>query len=149
MNNVGQVRELLAELVKSTTSPVYATCDQIASYLEQYPQQHNLTIGGLRAALDRSECDDNVLVQAAFTLTAHPFQALEVRYKLYDVTISDVIEELDHPTYLVALSEGHFIDNDGNDIALEELNSRVFPYFVNLFKINVITEPHVTVRSLK
>ncbi|PHM24816.1 hypothetical protein [Xenorhabdus budapestensis] len=147
MNNVGQVRGLLAELVESTASPVYVACDQIALYLEQHPQQLNLTIGGLRAALDRSERDDNVLIQAAFALTAHPFQALEVRYKLYDVTISDVIEELNHSAYLAALSEGHFIDDDGNDIALEELNSRVFPYFVNLFQDNVIAEPHVTVMS--
>lgn len=147
MNNLGQVRELLAELVKSTASPVYMACDKIASYLEQHPQQRNLTVGGLRAALNWSERDDNVLIQAAFTLTAHPFQALEVHYKLYDVTISDVIEELDHPTYLAALSEGHFIDDEGNDIVLEELNSRIFPYFVNLLQNDVFTEPHVTMRS--
>ncbi|MBO1632290.1 hypothetical protein ACX1F1_17480 [Yersinia pseudotuberculosis] len=146
MNNVGQVRELLAELVRSTASPVYAACDKIVSYLEQHSQQRNLTIGGLRAALEWSESDDNVLIQAAFALTAHPFQALEVRYKLYDTTISDVLEELDHPTYLAALSEGHFTDDDGNYMAFEELNSRVFPYFVSLLKDNIIAKPHVMMR---
>lgn len=145
MKNVVQIRELLAELMKSTDSPVYATSNQIVSYLEEHPQQNNLTIVGLRAALGRSERHDNILIKAAFALTAHPIQVLEVRYKLYDTTIDDVIEELDHSTYLVALSEGYFIDNEGNDIAFNEFNSRVFPYFVNLFRDNVITEPHATV----
>ncbi|MFI3276671.1 hypothetical protein [Vibrio sp.] len=104
------------------------------SYLEHNTQQRNLTIGGLRAALKRSAQDDNVLIQSAFTLVGYPFQALEVRYKLYDEQIEDVLEELDHPTYMQAISEQHFIDDDGNDIAIDDLNARVFPYFINLFK---------------
>lgn len=134
MNNAAQVKKLLEELVKSTDSSVYAVCDQIVSYLEHNTQQRNLTIGGLRAALKRSAQDDNVLIQSAFTLVGYPFQALEVRYKLYDEQIEDVLEELDHPTYMQAISEQHFIDDDGNDIAIDDLNARVFPYFINLFK---------------
>ena len=136
MNNAAQIKELLEELVRATGSPVYAVCDKIVSYLEHNPQQRNLTIGGLRAALNHSDQDDNVLIQSAFTLVAHPFQALDVRYKLYDEHIKDVLEELDHSTYMQAVSEQHFIDDDGNDIAIEDLNARIFPYFINLFKLD-------------
>lgn len=146
MNNVAQVRTLLAELVRVTNSPVYAVCNEIVSYLDNYPNQRNLTIVGLRAALERAERDDNILIQAAFVLTAHPFLALDVRYKLYDEQIEDVIEELDHSTYMCAIAEGHFIDDDGHDLAIEELNSRIFPYFINKFQNDVAAEPHATMR---
>ena len=136
MNNVDRVRELLKELVKSTDSSVYAVCYEIVSYLVHSPMQRDLTVGGLRAALNKSYTDDNILIQAAFALTAHPLQALEVRYKLYDESVSDVLEELTHSTYMTAIHEGHFIDDDGNDIALDELNSRVFPYFINNFQVD-------------
>ncbi|MBX9044221.1 hypothetical protein HCG99_11590 [Enterobacter ludwigii] len=132
MKNVANVQEMLEKLVKSTHSPVYAVCSDITAYLERNPKQHNLTIGGLRAALDRSVEDDNLLIQAAFTLTGHPFKTLEVRYKLYDELIVDVLQEIDHPTYIHAKSVGNFIDEDGNDITVEELDSRIFPYFINV-----------------
>lgn len=147
MNNVTQVRELLVDLVESTESPVYDMCIQITCYLEQYPQQRNLTIGGLRAALNKSDSSDNILIQAAFTLAAHPFLVLEVRYKLYDAEIEDVIEELDSSTYLNALSDGLFIDEDGNNVSLKELNSRVFPYFVSRLQDLESSEPYVVSRS--
>ena len=133
MNKVTEVKILLEELVKATGSPVYAVCNEIACYLENYPQQCNLTIGGLRAALNSPVSNDFVLIQAAFALTADPFKALEVRYKLYDEYILDVLEELDHSTYMNVVSEGHFIDDDGNDITIEEFHSRAFPYFINQF----------------
>ncbi|NIH21659.1 hypothetical protein HBM99_04715 [Providencia heimbachae] len=147
MNNVTQIRELLVDLVKSTELPVYDMCSQIICYLGQCPRQRNLTIGGLRAALNKSDSNDDILIQAAFTLAAHPFLVLEVRYKLYDAVIEDVIDELDNPTYLTALSEGYFIDEEGNNVSLEDLNSRVFPYFVNLLQDCEIPEPHIIVRS--
>ncbi len=136
MNNAAHIKELLEELVRSTDSPVYAVCAQIVSYLEHHPQQCNLTIGGLRAALNRSDEEDNVLIQSAFTLVGHPFQALEVRYKLYDEQIEDVLEELDHSTYMKAVSEQSFIDDDGNNISIDDLNARIFPYFINLSRQN-------------
>ncbi|HDS6523066.1 TPA: hypothetical protein QH370_002476 [Proteus mirabilis] len=147
MNNVTQIRELLVDLVESTESPVYDMCIQITCYLEQYPQQRNLTIGGLRAALNKSDSSDNILIQAAFTLATHPFLVLEVRYKLYDAEIEDVIEELDSSTYLNALSDGLFIDEDGNNVSLKELNSRVFPYFVSRLQDLESSEPYVVSRS--
>lgn len=136
MNNVARVKEVLENLVKSTDSPVYAVCEKILSYLERNPRQSNLTVGGLRAALNKSIADDNILIQAAFSLTAHPLQVLEVRYKLYDKSISNVLEELTHSTYMTAISEKYFIDDDGNHIAFEELNTRVFPYFINKLIVN-------------
>ncbi|GLR75750.1 hypothetical protein [Aliivibrio sifiae] len=139
MSNVTQIKTLLAELVSTTQSPIYAVCDAITSYLEQNPRQKNLTIGGLRAALNRAPSGDSELIQAAYALTANPFDALEVRYKLYDDSITDVIDELDQHTYMVALNEQQYIDNDGNILKLEELNSRVFPYFVN--RLQVPTNP--------
>lgn len=145
MNNAANVRNILSKLVESTHSPVYVMCDKILSYLENYPQQRNLTIGGLRAALKIVDHDANVLIQAAFTLTAHPFLALDVRYKLYDENIEDVLEELDYSTYMSAIAEGHFIDDDGNELAIEELNSRVFPYFINQIQDDFVAEPHTFV----
>tara|TARA_Y100000588_G_scaffold369224_1_gene437993 strand:- start:790 stop:1236 length:447 start_codon:yes stop_codon:yes gene_type:complete len=135
MSNITQIRALLADLVSTTQSPIYAVCDAIASYLEQNPRQNNLTIGGLRAALNRGPSGDGELIQAAYALTANPFDALEVRYKLYDDSITDVIEELDQHTYMMALNEQQYIDDDGNTLKLEELNSRVFPYFVNRLQV--------------
>jgi hypothetical protein len=143
MNTVTEVRKLLEKLVKSTDSPVYAVCDEIASYLENHPQQQDLTIGGLKAALKDYDRNDSVLIQAAFALTAHPFNALEVRYRLYDESISDVIEELNHSTYMNAVSEGHLIDHDGNDIGIEELHARAFPYFINQLQNNAITKAYL------
>jgi hypothetical protein len=134
MNNLAKVRELLEKLVGSTDSPVYSACDEIAAFLEHHPKQRNLTIGGLKAALKKSDSDSEVLIQAAFALTTYPFSALEVRYKLYDVSISNVIEELDNSSYVRAIAKGHFIDDDGNDITVEELHKRTFPYFVNQFQ---------------
>lgn len=136
MKNVANVREILEKLVKSTASPVYAVCSDITAYLERNPKQHDLTIGGLRAALDRSVEGDNLLIQAAFTLTGHPFNTLDVRYKLYDELILDVLQEIDHPTYIHAKSIGNFIDDDGNDIPIEELDARIFPYFINMLNDN-------------
>lgn len=136
MNNIAQIRHILAELVGATSSPVYILCDEIVLYLELHPKQCNLTIGGLRAALKRSDQEDNLLIQSAFTLVGHPFQALDVSYKLYDENIEDVLEELDQATYMKATEEGHFIDNEGNDITIDGLNSRIFPYFVNRFQHN-------------
>ncbi|KFE38446.1 hypothetical protein AXW60_12395 [Yersinia ruckeri] len=131
MKNVAYVRKMLEKLLEATSSPVYAVCIEIAAYIELHPKQRDLTIGGLRVALKRVVQEDNVLIEAAFTLTAYPFQALEVRYKLYDERISRVLEELDHSTYMIAKSEGYFIDDDGNTIYLDELHSRIFPYFIN------------------
>ncbi|MEY0949271.1 hypothetical protein AB7179_03620 [Providencia manganoxydans] len=133
MNHVAQMRELLAELMDVANSPVYAICIEIVSYLEHHPQQKILTIGGLRAALHQSEKNDSALIQAAYTLTSHPFFVLEVNYKLYDSALEDVIEELDHSAYMEAISQGYFIDKDGNEIINNELNKRVFPYFVNQY----------------
>tara|TARA_R110002049_G_scaffold139621_2_gene300349 strand:+ start:512 stop:955 length:444 start_codon:yes stop_codon:yes gene_type:complete len=146
MNDTAQVKNLLKELVESTGSPVYAVCVQIVWYLEHNPQQRNLTIGGLRAALKRTTQEDNVLIEGAFALASHPFQALEVRYKLYDEQIEDVLEELNHSTYMQAISEQHFIDNDGNDIAIDDLNSRIFPYFINLFRQDEVGQVPSSVR---
>lgn len=135
MNSLASVRKLLEGLVESTASPIYSMCYKIASYLERNPMQRDLTVGGLRAALQESEKNDNILVQAAFALTAQPLEVLEVRYKLYDELQSDVLEEINHATYMQAISERHFIDDDGNDISLEQLNTRLFPYFINKFQV--------------
>ncbi|MEZ8348894.1 MULTISPECIES: hypothetical protein [Vibrio] len=131
MMNAARLREQLKELVESTESPIYTLCDEIVDYLTHNPTQQDLTVGGLRAALNKKPEIDNILIQAAFALTAHPLSALEVRYRLYDILIEDVLEELTHTQYLTAISEGSFIDDDGNDIPLRELNERIYPYFIN------------------
>jgi len=134
MNNVAQVKKLLSELAKSDTSSLYAVCHQITDYIERHPRQINLTIGGLRAALQRTADGDDLLIHAAFTLSLHPFQALQVRYRLYDENLSEVIQEMEHPDYMVAVSQDEFVDSEGNQITLSDLHRRTFPYFVNMFK---------------
>ena len=134
MNNVAQVKKLLSELAKSDTSSLYAVCHQITVYIERHPRQINLTIGGLRAALQRTADGDDLLIRAAFTLSLHPFQALKVRYRLYDENLSEVIQEMEHPDYMVAVSQEEFVDSEGNQITLSDLHRRTFPYFVNMFK---------------
>ncbi len=146
MNNAADVKQFLINLVKMTSSPVYAACYEIAAYIELNPSQRDLTIGGLRAALKRSPQDDNILIQAAFTLAAHPFQAFEVRYRLYDEEISNVLEELETSKYLEAKSVGHFIDVEGNIIPIKELDSRVFPYFINKLEYNIESKPSFLMR---
>ena len=146
MNNVVQVKKILEELVKSVDSPVYVICSEIISFLEKNPNQRNLTIGGLRAGLQRVEHDDRILIEAAYTLTAHPFLALDVKYKLYDEEIEEVIEELEHETYMGAIKNGCFIDDEGNDLAIDALNSRVFPYFINQLTTNVTAKSHTAVK---
>lgn len=135
MNSVAQVKQLLSELTKSDASSLYAVCHQITVYIEHHPRQHNLTIGGLRAALHRNAEDDDLLIRAAFTLSLHPFQALQVRYKLYDEELSEVVQEIEHADYIVAVSREEFIDIEGNEITLCDLHRRMFPYFVNMFKV--------------
>lgn len=134
MNDAAKVIEQLEELAKSTDSPVYAVCTQIVSYLKHNPNQRNLTIGGLRAALQRNFKEDKVLIEGAFTLVSYPFQVLEVRYKLYDEQKNDVLEELNHSTYMKAISAQSFIDDDGNSLSIDDLNARIYPYFINLIK---------------
>lgn len=134
MNNVAQVKKLLSELAKSDKSSIYAICHQITVYIERHPRQINLTIGGLRAALQRTADGDDLLIRAAFTLSLHPFQALKVRYRLYDENLSEVIQEMEHPDYMVAVSQEEFVDSEGNQITLSDLHRRTFPYFVNMFE---------------
>jgi hypothetical protein len=133
MNNVTRIKQLLSELTKTDASPLYAVCQQITVYIEHHPTQINLTIGGLRAALSRAQDGDELLIRAAFTLSLHPFQALQVRYRLYDEELNEVIQEMEHAEYIVAMSGDDFIDGEGNEIALSELHRRTFPYFINMF----------------
>jgi hypothetical protein len=144
MNNAVQVKQRLIELVESTSSPVYIVCSEIFSYLVRHPKHSNLTIIEIRDALDMTSSDDNVLIQAAFALTSHPFQALDVRYRLCDENFEYVIEELDHSAYMRALTDGYFIDNHDNRLVTKEFCSRVFPYFINLCPEynDVVAEPY-------
>lgn len=137
MNHVTRVKELLSELMRDTASPLYAACQQITEYLEQHPTQNELTIGGLRVALRRNQKGDEVLIRAAFTLAFHPFDVLQVRYRLYDDTLTKVVQDLEHARYMVALTRDDFVDVEGNEIALSELQRRTFPYFVNLFRADI------------
>ena len=131
MDHVTRVKQLLSELVKSDASPLYTLCQQITVYVEHHPAQINITIGGLRAALRRPPDDDELLIRAAFTLSFHPFQALQVRYRLYDRGLNEVIQEMEHAEYMTALSRSEFVDDEGNEIAIGELHRRTFPYFIN------------------
>lgn len=132
MNNVNRVKQLLSELTKADASPLYAVCQQITVYIEDHPSQVNLTIGGLRAAFSRAPDGDDLLIRAAFTLSLHPFQALQVRYRLYDEALNEVIQEMVHAEYMIAMSREEFVDDEGNEIALSELHRRTFPYFINM-----------------
>ncbi|MCW8354032.1 hypothetical protein [Citrobacter portucalensis] len=138
MNQVTRVKQLLSELTRDTASPLYAVCQQIVVYLEQNPSQNILTIGGLRVALRRAPESDELLIRAAFTLALHPFYALQVRYRLYDEKLKNVIQEMEHVEYMDASTRDDFVDVEGNEIALNELHRRTYPYFVNMFKAGIV-----------
>ena len=140
MNNVAQVKKLLSEMAKSDNSSLYAVCYQMTVYIETHPRQINLTIGGLRAALQRSAEGDDLLIRAAFTLSVYPFQALQVRYRLYDEKLSEVIQEIEHHDYMIAISKKEFIDVEGNEITLGDHHRRTFPYFVNMLSADSHSE---------
>lgn len=133
MKTVAEIRKLLNELIEVTSSPVYMLGIEILEHLEACPQQKYITVGGLRAALSRKIDDDGLLIQAAFTLTSYPFEALVVRYKLYDEDLYDVLEEFDHLTYMKVISDGCFIDSEGDEYHIDTFQSRTYPYFINNF----------------
>ncbi|MFQ2171739.1 hypothetical protein ACK345_01010 [Aeromonas rivipollensis] len=133
MKTVAEIRKLLNELIEVTSSPVYMLGIEILEHLEACPQQKYITVGGLRAALSRKIDDDSLLIQAAFTLTSYPFEALVVRYKLYDEDLYDVLEEFDHITYMKVISDGRFIDSEGDEYHIDTFQSRTYPYFINNF----------------
>ena len=141
MDKIARVKQLLSELTTTNASPLYAVCHDITVYIEHHPRQIVLTIGGLRAALQRSTDGDELLIRAAFTLSFHPFQALRVRYKLYDEKLSEVIQEMDHSDYMVAVSGEEFVDREGNEIPLNDLHRRTFPYFINTVSYTHLTLP--------
>lgn len=120
----------LIELGNLTDSPVFAMSRKIVEYLEEQRQQDRLTIGGLRAALATPRDEDRVLAEAAFMLTIHPFEVLDVQYRLYDESFSEVIEIISKNEYAQALSAGEFY-YEGELIDSEDFQSRVFPVFLN------------------
>lgn len=124
--------------MKDTASPLYAVCKEITIYLERNPYQDILTIGGLRVALRRNPENDELLIRAAFTLALHPFNVLQVRYRLYDEELTDVIQEMEHAEYMDASTHDDFVDVEGNEISLSELHRRTFPYFVNMFRAGIV-----------
>ncbi|HIF8866490.1 TPA: hypothetical protein ACX6DV_000383 [Vibrio cholerae] len=120
----------LIELGNLTGSPVFAMSRKIVEYLEEQSQQNRLTIGGLRAALSTQRSEDRVLAEAAFVLTIHPFEVLDVQYRLYDESFSEVLEIISKNEYAQALSTGEFY-YEGELIDPEHFQSRVFPIFLN------------------
>jgi len=133
MKTVAEIRKLLNELIEATSSPVYMLGIEILGHIEACPQQKNITVGGLRAALSRKVDDDALLIQAAFTLTSYPFEVLVVRYKFYDEDLYDVLAEFDHQTYMKAITDGSFIDSEGDEYHIDIFQSRTYPYFINNF----------------
>jgi hypothetical protein len=120
--------EAMAKLIDLPELPI---SKKIVEYLLLHPKQKDLTIGSLRAALRMTRDEDNALIKAAFLLSAHPFEVLRVRYKFYDSTRSNVIQEIDHKEYMDAAQLSSFIDKEGEEVSLEEFKSRVYPYFIN------------------
>ncbi|HAT8515212.1 TPA: hypothetical protein I7181_16075 [Vibrio vulnificus] len=129
-NSLQNAKTRLIELEEMTHSPVFAMSKRIVEYLEEQDKQDRLTIGGLRAALSTSRSDDNVLIEAAFTLTFYPFEVLDVQYRLYDDTLTEMIEIIDKHEYARALSDGEFYF-EGELIDADNFHSRVFPVFIN------------------
>lgn len=129
-SSLQEVKMRLIELGKLTSSPVFAMSSKIVEYLEIQNQQNRLTIGGLRAALSTNRDDDGMLAEAAFVLTTYPFEVLDVQYRLYDASFSEVIDVIDKSEYAQALSDGGYY-LDGELIEGEEFQSRIFPVFLN------------------
>lgn len=129
MNKLSEIKAKLDSLSEFNTE-IFHICQDIVAYLELHPKQVNLTIGGMKAVIATN--DEKAIIQAAFTLTLHPFCILDVRYRLYDEALEEVIQELDQESYSRALQDEFFVDENGYEIPFEELNKRLFPYFINL-----------------
>lgn len=130
MNTIEQTKNKIDELKSSTGLSLYYVCGEILRYLEKNPNQNNITLMGLVSSINQS--DVSLVIRAAFTLAEHPFSILDVRYKLYDELKEEVTQEISQTQYINALNANLFIDDEGNELSLEQLNSRSFPYFINL-----------------
>ncbi|HHG3263584.1 TPA: hypothetical protein ACPVX8_001274 [Vibrio parahaemolyticus] len=122
----------LIELEGYTDSPVFTMSRKIVEFLERERNQDKLTVSGLRVALGEARKNENALIEAAFVLTVHPFEVLDVEYRLYNDTFTELLEVIDKREYAKALSEGEFYF-EGELIAIDQFQSRVFPIFRNKF----------------
>lgn len=131
MTTLHSIKEHLKTLESSTHSPVYMMSRKIVEYLECQNNQHKLTIGGIRTALSTPRSDDAILAEAMFVLTIYPFEVLDVQYRVYDISLSKVIEILDQKAYIQALNDGVLIV-EGEAIEADDFQLRTFPQFTNL-----------------
>ncbi len=122
----------LIELEGYTDSPVFTMSRKIVEFLERERNQDKLTVSGLRVALGEARKNDNALIEAAFVLTVHPFEVLDVEYRLYNDTFTELLEVIDKREYAQALTEGEFYF-EGELIEIDQFQSRVFPIFRNKF----------------
>lgn len=135
MATLNLVKQQLLDLEKRTHSEVFAMSRRIVEHLEARTRENRITIGGLRAALQTPRSDDGVLIEAAFMLTIHPFEVLDVQYRFYDSTGEEIIEVLDKYTYADALNSDPVIV-DGEEIDADDFHSRTYPLFLNLLADN-------------
>ncbi len=131
MSTLTDVRTKLHELVSSTNSPVFRMSLNIVDYLSCNPNKRDLSLIGLRNHLQVTPEHDAAIFQAGLVLSSYPYEVLDIKYNLVDENLSEVIQTLDAATYSKALSAGFFIDDDGETLSLVDMNSRMFPYFVN------------------
>ncbi|TOH44301.1 hypothetical protein CGI79_25130, partial [Vibrio parahaemolyticus] len=64
---------------------------------------------------------DAAIFEAGIVLSSYPFEVLDIKYKLVDENLTDVIQIIDSYAYSRALSQGFFIDDDGETLSLIEM----------------------------
>ncbi|ELA9310781.1 MULTISPECIES: hypothetical protein [Vibrio harveyi group] len=127
------IQAKLHELVSSTDSPVFRMSLNIVDYLSHNPNKRDLSLVGLRTQLKARPEQDAAIFEAGIVLSSYPFEVLDIKYKLVDENLTDVIQIIDSYAYSRALSQGFFIDDDGETLSLIEMNNRIFPYFINRY----------------
>lgn len=131
MEIISHTRHILNFISSSDSSGVYDVCERLVDYLEKNPTQQELTIVGLRESLGRIPTGDDLLIQAAFLLSLHPFEILESRYRVYDENIKFVVSDISIQEYSKAICDEFFIDGHFNEVSLSEFQRRAYPYFNN------------------
>lgn len=117
--------------IMNTTASSNDLEHRLVHYLNTHPDQRELSVGGLCAALQLHEKRVPQLIQAAFALASTQRSMLEVHYKLYDPLMNEVLEDVSQSEYEQSVAEGCFIDLDGYEVTREEFVRRARPCFVH------------------
>lgn len=121
-----------AEMVGVFSGAQHELCKSIIGYLVGNPNQREITVVGLRAALGLPDEMTEELIGCAFLLSRKDIGVLAVSFYLFDSAGENVIQIFSVDQYLDAIQTDRFIDVNGDEIGAVELTRRCFPRFTNM-----------------